>query len=690
MIMMKKMKPVSIGILAIILLLATYKMVFSVGIVPWFRISDVPYNQSRPGLAYNSTSDQFLVVWEDFRGAGFGSNVYAQLVNSDGSMSGINVPISTAADWQRDPKPAYNSVTDKYIVVWEDWRHDPDDAIYAQMVNANGSKSGTEFIISNAANDQSNPDIVYNSISNQFLVVFDDDRLVEYDYDIYGKLLNGDGTPSGADFPISTPSENQLLPVAAYNSTDNQYLVVWWDKRNPTTSADIYARLVNANGSMAGADFPIADSSSDQTMPDVAYDPSSNQFLVVWEQNSRIYGRLVRADKSFVGPEFQIASSSGSLSDPAVGFDTNSKQFLVAWSDTSGWDNIYAQLVDSDGNLQGSELDIAYGKGDFFYPDLTFNASTNEFLIVWRHETCYSFIGCDYNDIDIYGALYQPTQPTVQIDSYLPFIVREHSPPEPIPTTPTPTNTATTAAGTPTPTQTATPTATQTATSTNTPTPTTTSTPGTWTIIVNDGFEGSFPGVWTVSDDQPGYGEYYWGKRNCNPFLGSYSAWAVGGGADGGSLPCSSNYPSNAISWMIYGPFSLADATDAEMLFEVWVNTEPASPPDIYDAVCWMASINGINFSGDCMYGDSSGWVDQVLDLTNVTDLGDLTGQPNVWVAFYFFSDGSLEYVEGAFVDAVLLRKCTSVSCSGLSDPNPVTEYNGLTIFPAQKSLDQP
>lgn len=61
-----------------------------------------------------------------------------------------------------------------------------------------------------------------------------------------------------------------------------------------------------------------------------------------------------------------------------------------------------------------------------------------------------------------------------------------------------------------------------------------------WTDLMTEDFEGTFPrGNWEVSDGNGAeYGEYYWAKRNCRPRSGSYSAWAVGGGADGSALPC--------------------------------------------------------------------------------------------------------------------------------------------------------
>ncbi|MEA3441561.1 MAG: hypothetical protein U9R58_14910, partial [Chloroflexota bacterium] len=53
-----------------------------------------------------------------------------------------------------------------------------------------------------------------------------------------------------------------------------------------------------------------------------------------------------------------------------------------------------------------------------------------------------------------------------------------------------------------------------------------------WVTIMSEDFEGDFPGSWTVVDNNGG-DEYYWNKRNCRPYQGSNSGWAVGGGADG-------------------------------------------------------------------------------------------------------------------------------------------------------------
>ncbi|MCR4408417.1 MAG: protease inhibitor I42 family protein, partial [Anaerolineae bacterium] len=77
--------------------------------------------------------------------------------------------------------------------------------------------------------------------------------------------------------------------------------------------------------------------------------------------------------------------------------------------------------------------------------------------------------------------------------------------------------------------------------------------PGRWQTIVYETFESSFPtGAWQVLDNNgANYGEYYWARRNCRPYQGSYSAWAVGGGAQGSERSCGSHSPNSANSWII-------------------------------------------------------------------------------------------------------------------------------------------
>lgn len=112
-------------------------------------------------------------------------------------------------------------------------------------------------------------------------------------------------------------------------------------------------------------------------------------------------------------------------------------------------------------------------------------------------------------------------------------------------------------------------------------------------------------------------------------------------------------YDNSMNASMSQGPFNLSDAVDAELNFWYWNDAEYG-----WDYFKWLASADGSNFYGYNVTGNSAGWQHVSFNLTNVPTLGNLCGQPNVWIAFDFESDSGVHYYEGTYVDDVVLRKC--------------------------------
>ncbi len=182
-----------------------------------------------------------------------------------------------------------------------------------------------------------------------------------------------------------------------------------------------------------------------------------------------------------------------------------------------------------------------------------------------------------------------------------------------------------------------------------------------WARIMREDFETSFPnGLWRVQRND-GYTNSYWDDSSCRSYEGSKSAWAC---AAGQASTCGRNYYDNMYAWMIYGPFDLSDATDAYVSFQFWAKTETT-----HDRFGIWASTDNTNFSGWDFSGDwSSSWNQYSFDLTDVYQQGDLTGRSQVWIAFVFRSDGSINNPEGAYVDNIELWKQTR-------DMGPSTPY---------------
>ena len=181
-----------------------------------------------------------------------------------------------------------------------------------------------------------------------------------------------------------------------------------------------------------------------------------------------------------------------------------------------------------------------------------------------------------------------------------------------------------------------------------------------WATIMTEDFEGAFPDTkWAL------YGDPTWNRENYRSHNGSWSGYCAGGGASGVNPP--GPYPNDMNGWMIYGPFDLSGATDAELAFSLWLDSESD-----HDYAQWMASTDGADFHGYQQSGDSGGWIARDFDLTNVPTLGNLVGQPQVWIAFLFQSDSS-NTAEGAYVDDIALRAAVG-DCPGAAETVYITK----------------
>jgi Zn-dependent metalloprotease len=185
-----------------------------------------------------------------------------------------------------------------------------------------------------------------------------------------------------------------------------------------------------------------------------------------------------------------------------------------------------------------------------------------------------------------------------------------------------------------------------------------------WETILNENFDvNNFPySPWQEFDNNGTTGgELYWDDTSCFSHTPSWSLWAADDGANHLNA-CSDNYANDMDSWVVYGPFSLANSTDG--LLEFYYNNVSETNFDYFK---WMASVDGTHFYGFQFSGNSNGWKSESLDLKNVPTLGNITGRSQVWIAFAFITDSSVISGKGAFVDDVSIKRLINSSCTGVS-----------------------
>lgn len=190
-----------------------------------------------------------------------GTDVFGQRLSALGAelggAAGDDFRISDAGGTGSDdflaglPALAWNAADNEYLVVWSGTDdvgelHPDEHEIFAQRLDSEGGEIGTnDFRITDLGGVGNQffggglPDVVWNPISGEYLVVWSGDDslggLVLHENEIFGQRLAADGAEIGAnDFRISdaggigSSDFFASSPSVVWNGTSHEYLVVWF------------------------------------------------------------------------------------------------------------------------------------------------------------------------------------------------------------------------------------------------------------------------------------------------------------------------------------------------------------------------------------------------------------------------------------------------------------------------------
>ncbi len=421
--------------------------------------------------AYNSSNNTFLVVWSADSTNGTRNDefeIFGQRIAADGSEIGNDFRISTMGpegDKRFDalePAIAYNSANNSFLVAWTG-----DDTsavsienefeIYGQRINANGSLSGSNFRITAIGPDRDTnlraevPRLAYNSTDDNFLLTYTSGPNISGlaavgEFRVFGQRLSTIGNNIGSPFLISDlPPDFNLdfgagLSDIAYNSSANNYLVIWTADNsteiNGPIDFEIFGQLISASGTDIGNNFQISDMGGLGGFSSVAYNSEDNNYLVAWSgddnpgssvdtNEAEIYGQLISANGSEFGQDdFQISTmgpdgnQNFDAQEPEVDYSVITNEYLVVWSGRDSTEDgltdqefeIFGQRIEGDGGLVGrndfriSEMGVL-GESGFraIKPEIAYNSTENNFLVIWEGDDALSDLA--NNEFEIYGSI---------------------------------------------------------------------------------------------------------------------------------------------------------------------------------------------------------------------------------------------------------------------------------------------
>lgn len=278
----------------------------------WTTTNDVLVNASTNNFQINPAvavlgNGNVVVVWAGFNQAGPNSllDVYGQIFSPSGQAVGGNFLVNQFISYnQRTPAiAALNG--GGFVVTWVSEQ----ERATAPVLGTNT----TYYTASTAAT----PSV-----------------------DIYARLYDGSGNPSGSEFLVNSnfnPSANPVVAAAG----DGSFLIAWdaFDMTDTTNEWDIYARSFSSNGvggAVARVNTTLAGSQYAPRVSVIGLD-----YLVVWtslgQDGSRegVYGQLLHGVAP-VGGEFRVNTTTiGQQMQPAVASD-GASQFLVVWTSYTG------------------------------------------------------------------------------------------------------------------------------------------------------------------------------------------------------------------------------------------------------------------------------------------------------------------------------------------------------------------
>jgi hypothetical protein len=243
-----------------------------------------------------------IIVWEDYR-SNTGWEVYAQRVDSGGTVKwtagGVAVCSTSCstggAAIRKYPLPASDN-NGGIVITWQDYRLGTYYHIYAQRLDSNGNAlwaaDGEAISSLTQTHGQWYPNVVSDSYGRSIITWFDTNGLYAQRLDLSGnKLWTADGVV------VSTGTTSSTTPYWPAIISDTLWygaIIAWTDYRNGITNTDIYAQMVQPNGTLPCPNYPVTISGTASYFPTIqaAYDDAAAGGHTVQIQSLEFAGDL--------------------------------------------------------------------------------------------------------------------------------------------------------------------------------------------------------------------------------------------------------------------------------------------------------------------------------------------------------------------------------------------------------------
>ncbi|TNF38424.1 MAG: hypothetical protein EP329_00505 [Deltaproteobacteria bacterium] len=328
-----------------------------------FRVSSATTGDQRLGEVARFSDDGFVVVFDDRYGDADGWGVKARRYSANGSPQGADISVNTFTSGAQYLPTVEVLQDDDWVVGFVDnqgavWtrRFEQDGSPMIGQVERrlNDTTAGDQRGVRGAA-----------IASGDVLAAYDSPVAGQQDGEILARIITPYGGGLSAELQLNTYNVGAQRGVAVAGGQAH-FAAVWQSAEQDGSNDGVFGRFIDATGAPTTvSDVAInATTAGFQRNPDVAM-TTDDAAAVVWSGQagdgsiSDIFARVVDYDGTPVTTDFIVNTDTAGLQDyPAIAADDDGNLF-IAWqsmaSDGSGL-NIHARKFDAQGGALGDEV----------------------------------------------------------------------------------------------------------------------------------------------------------------------------------------------------------------------------------------------------------------------------------------------------------------------------------------------
>ncbi len=346
------------------------------------------YDYFAPSI--EKSNNKFIISWADTRVGGKSSNIYVQSYFKNGELLDSNKVVNDDSSYSIRFDPNIDAdVEGDFAVTWLDDRREIENYdIWAQYIDSEGTLSCNNIKINNQFIEEISQPIIKLNTSNNFLVTYSANNKEHYS-DIYLNYFENSGKKLKEINITKTQNksvqEKQITPAIAKKAEGNS-VIVW--KHEYYQYQYICARLFSSSGANIGGTIIVNDNEEIPAFtPDVAVDSDGN-FLVIWVSKNNSYKNIYAQRFDSVGNKiegnFKVTSNIPSTNENNPKIQINSEaQYIVAWEDDT--DNISMEYFDKKWNSFEGITNVTNYSESFYQalkPKISIDLN-NDFIISW-------------------------------------------------------------------------------------------------------------------------------------------------------------------------------------------------------------------------------------------------------------------------------------------------------------------